>query len=565
MSIEVNYFKKYLEVSKENKELKLALKALSNKFSMLERNYKQLEESYEKYKKEEESRIEAVVAKVVKETTEKVSKEYENKIFELNNKITKLEARLNVDSSNSGIPTSKEPINRKRMESNTREPSDKHIGGQPGHKQHKLEYFKEEEITETKEHTLESCPHCGGELKEENVVISDIIDFNIEVKKIRNKINNYVCIECKKRVSANKELPRGVGYGTGVKAMCLDLLNSCNVPYNKIESHISGITNGEVNVSAGYIAKLQKQASSLLEDFNKDLKTTILNLDVVHWDDGVIKLGVDDEELEKQVGNTESSSEENSNDKKKKKVKQGIMRFYGDDNYALLIAHKDKSEDGIIEDGILPNLPSTCTCVHDHVLLNYNEKFDFDNAECNQHALKYLKRVTDNIYEETWPKKMAKLLRDANKKVKENISKNIFSFSDDEIKAVYEEYQNIIKLGYEENGKVPDYHDYKSDELNLIKRLEKFKDNHLLFIKNHHIPFTNNTAEKGIRLCKRKMAISFMFKNLIRAQDYGKITSYIETCYRHGISKYQSLVRLLSGNPYSIEELKKLNKNENQQ
>ena len=65
-------------------------------------------------------------------------------------------------------------------------------------------------------------------------------------------------------------------------------------------------------------------------------------------------------------------------------------------------------------------------------------------------------------------------------------------------------------------------------ELNLIKRLDKYKDNHLLFIKDFKVPFTNNTAERGLRQTKRKLAVSFLFKNINTMQDYAKITSYTE-------------------------------------
>ena len=69
------------------------------------------------------------------------------------------------------------------------------------------------------------------------------------------------------------------------------------------------------------------------------------------------------------------------------------MRFYGNDNWALLIGHENKSEKGIDEDGILSNLDKNTICIHDHVLLNYNEKYKFQNAECNEHILRYFKKI----------------------------------------------------------------------------------------------------------------------------------------------------------------------------
>lgn len=70
------------------------------------------------------------------------------------------------------------------------------------------------------------------------------------------------------------------------------------------------------------------------------------------------------------------------------------------------------------------------------------------------------------------------------------------------------------------------------------------------------MPFTNNTAEKGIRQVKRKLVVSYSFKNINTLKNYGRILSYIETCYRNGITKYESLKRLVEDNPITIEEIK---------
>lgn len=40
-------------------------------------------------------------------------------------------------------------------------------------------------------------------------------------------------------------------------------------------------------------------------------------------------------------------------------------------------------------------------------------------------------------------------------------------------------------------------------------------------------------------------------------KDYAIILSYLETCYRHGISRYEASRRLVTGNPFTVEELEK--------
>ena len=65
----------------------------------------------------------------------KVSEMYEAKIEQLTNKfgdkIHHLEGLLNIDSDNSGIPTSMTPLNKQKRIPNTRKKTENKIGGQP--------------------------------------------------------------------------------------------------------------------------------------------------------------------------------------------------------------------------------------------------------------------------------------------------------------------------------------------------------------------------------------------------------------------------------------------------
>lgn len=529
-------YKEILDLKKENKELKDNLDKVCHKLSMEKKRNELLEEKCRLLEEKMELKIQERVQGAINLTKHQLTQHYESIIRKLENRITQLEKTLNTDSSNSSLPSSKNRVGKKVI-SNSREKSDKSIGGQKGHEVHKLEYFKDEEITNTVEHTLECCPNCGGNLKEINVVKSDIIDIEVKIIKTRNNIHNYKCEKCKNKISANDKLPRGASYGKNINALALSLLNESNVAYNKVVKHINGISDGEINLTEGYLSKLQKKASNNLDNFLSELKRKILTLNIVHWDDTTVKI---------------QSENENKNGKK---IKEGIIRFYGDDKYALLIGHNKKDEKGIIEDGILQNLPSNCTCMHDHLLINYKEDYKYQNAECNSHILRYLKGVKDNIQDHKWQDKMADLLRELNTKRNRCINNGVLSFRKEEIDEAYKKYDEAIKLGYKENIELKDYHFYKDDELKLIKRLDKYRENHLLFIKDFKVPFTNNTAERGLRQTKRKLAVSFLFKNINTMKDYAKIISYIETCQRNNITRYEALKRLCNGNPYTVNEL----------
>ena len=559
--------KENIKLRKENAELRKELKITKNKLSNAYRAIKVLEQKYDKYVAEEEKRIESIVNKAVAEVTKELNKEHEKEVNELKNQISRLEKRLNTNSSNSGMPTSKDRIGQTKIQNN-REKSSGKVGATKGHEIHKLEYFKEDEITETVEYVLDKCPKCGGELKELNVVVSDIIDIKVTVTKTRNNIHNYKCLCCRGKVTANEKLPRGVTYGDNINAIILSMMNESNTPLNKISSFLNGISNGELNPTEGYFIKLQKKSTKELKGFISDLKNQIISLKNVYWDDTTIKFGIgkpeegydlkDEDYIEK-----EETKKKEDPEYEERKVRQGIIRFYGDDSWAYLVGHRYKNQDSIDSDCILENLDKECVVMHDHVLLNYNEKYSYKNAECNQHILRYLKGNTEMFQEHKWSTQLRDFLIEIKNEKDELLKQNITRFSDDRLNEIYDKYNQIINLGYEENEKVDlIYILNKTDELNLIERLDKFKENHLMFVSNFSVAFTNNTSERGLRTVKRKVAVSFMFKNSNRMKDYAMILSYLETCYRHGISRYEASRRLASGNPFTVEELRNIEKNE---
>lgn len=240
------------------------------------------------------------------------------------------------------------------------------------------------------------------------------------VSKTGNIICNYKCSCCHKNITANDKLPRGITYGDNINSIALSMMNEANTPLNKVTSFFNGITNGEINLSEGYLIKLQKRCAKKLEVFNQELNNQIITLPRLFWDDTVCKFGMEKPE----EGYDEKDLEylNNKVDDSKNKVRNGIIRFYGNHNWALLLGHRNKDEKSIETDGILETLPKTCVVMHDHLLLNYNDKYCFKNAECNEHTKRHLRKNIDMFPEHNWAKEMRELLINTNKRKKEIIN-----------------------------------------------------------------------------------------------------------------------------------------------
>ena len=82
-----------------------------------------------------------------------------------------------------------------------------------------------------------------------------------------------------------------------------------------------------------------------------------------------------------------------------------IYHNISNDIYTLQYVNKKRGEDAIKEFGVLERFNGIL--VHDHFVMYYN--YGNGNGECNVHALRYLKGVTDFTNYE-WTKKLSDLL-----------------------------------------------------------------------------------------------------------------------------------------------------------
>ncbi|MDI9469091.1 MAG: transposase, partial [Bacillota bacterium] len=98
---------------------------------------------------------------------------------------------------------------------------------------------------------------------------------------------------------------------------------------------------------------------------------------------------------------------------------------------------------------------------------------------------------------------------------------------------------------------------------NLLARLEKLKDNHLLFLRNLAVAPTNNRAERLARCMKRKLRQSDGFRSEQNLEDYCIFTSYIENLRMESLEA-EKREKEESENK-SKEESKEENKDENKE
>ena len=133
-----------------------------------------------------------------------------------------------------------------------------------------------------------------------------------------------------------------------------------------------------------------------------------------------------------------------------------------------------------------------------------------DHQECLAHVLRYLKGSMDNEPDRTWNKDMHSL-------VQEMIHfRNGLQPSEEldpcKVSEFEERYRKILETARKEYENVP-ANDYYRDGYNLFLRIEKYMQNHLLFLHDLRVPATNNEAERLLRNYKRKQAQAVTFRS----------------------------------------------------
>ena len=91
----------------------------------------------------------------------------------------------------------------------------------------------------------------------------------------------------------------------------------------------------------------------------------------------------------------------------------------------------------------------------------------------------------------------------------------------------------------------------KSDAHNLWERLQQHEVAVLLFAKLPHVAFTNNRAERDLRMSKVKQKVSGCFRTRKYAEAYCRISSDLQTMANQGYNPLVAIQMALSGQIYA--------------
>jgi len=210
----------------------------------------------------------------------------------------------------------------------------------------------------------------------------------------------------------------------------------------------------------------------------------------------------------------------------------------------LLVVSEHRGELGVKLGGIIEQMSGIS--VHDG--WSTYRKFEVLHALCNCHHIRELVAVNE-LDGEPWAGEMIALLLRMLRSVERAHAKNSTSLPKQTLTQYATKYDNLIRQARILHPPRPPGRRVKRPKAaNLLDRLDIHREDILRFTHNFDVPFTNNQAERDLRMLKVKQNVSGEFRSPNGASDHAIIRSVISTALKQGQDVIDVLQRALAGN-----------------
>jgi hypothetical protein len=465
----------------ENRQLRSENRRLCKKVESLE-------ERLDIMAAELDARIEAAINKAVTPLHQQIQK--------ANDEIARLKASKEKDSGNSSKPPSSNGF---KKIPNSREPSSRKTGGQPGQKGHGLSIPKD----------LEEIVKAGKvkhEVKDETEGAKEYVsDWEIDL------IIVPVYMERRRATGA----PPTVRYGAGIQSLAVYLQNVGLLSLERLAEFFRVVTEGLVTPSEATLVQFSQTAASRINQ--EPLVIDLLDGSVLHTDETPVR-------TTQRIGLGQDAPE-----KAERTTLNAYIRTYSNATTTLLTANAHKDDEGVKHDNILTRFFGIVSHDHESKFYNYGTR----HAACGEHLSRALKGMND-LCMLPWAGRVRAFLLEMNgHKSKDQAQKN--TACDPLILTQYEaHYDELLAEGAallsQMRKKTLGYVELRR----MVKRLKTHKDAYMLFMRDYKAPFTNNQAERDLRHCKTKQKVSGCYRSWKGLLDYCKIRSLTDTTRKRG-------------------------------
>jgi transposase len=445
----------------------------------------------------------------------------QNAVETLEKRVSHLEAILAKDSHNSSKPPSSNGF--KRPPQSLRGKSGKKAGGQKGHNGTTMRQVENPDYTRIHRRQGScSCGRCLDTARVIGITKRQVFDLpEIKVKTTEHQAQTIMC-ECGKIHTA--DFPDGINapvqYGSGLKALTTYFIVQQLLPVQRTQQIFQDLFG--IDLSPATLQSYTKICYDGLETTEKITLDKIIEGPVAHADE----TGCD--------------------------VNQKLWWIHSLSNlmYTWYFCEKHRGKNATTVAAEISRFGGRL--VHDgwKSYLHYVCK----HALCNAHHLRELIFIDEHL-KEPWALKMKKHLLEIKEAVQIAWNNGENQLPDDILQKFRKRYLLIIRQGYAmqpppkirrsgQRGKIA-----QSPGKNLLDRLSKHIDEVLAFMYDFTVPFTNNLAERDLRMVKVKLKVSGCFRTHFGAQIFCRIRGYLSTIRKQGLNIMDYLVKCF--NPYS--------------
>lgn len=368
---------------------------------------------------------------------------------------------------------------------------------------------------------VEQCDVCGEDLSKvscqhyERRTKIDIV-FEKVVEHIDAEIKH--CDNCDTTVKGKfpSDMPGPLQYGSGLKAYIINLLVCQMVSLNRVQKMVTTLI-GEVISQASFL-KFILRLYEVLAAWEARSIQTLLKAGAINVDETSLRVD---------------------------KQNQWI-HVYSAGDITLKFLHRSRGTEAIDDINIIPRYSGAI--IHD-CWASYLSYGHCNHGLCGSHLLRELTFIIEsNDY--AWAKNMKGLLQETCQAVSKRKAKKL---SLNAYINLQKRYRNIITRGEKELPVIPPKPNgkrgklAKSDAHNLWERLKAHESAVLLFARDPAVSFTNNRAERDLRMSKVKQKVSGCFRKELFAKAYCRITSYLQTMANKGVNPLIAIQMALAG------------------
>jgi transposase len=444
-------------------------------------------------------------------------------------RIEELERRLGKDSHNSSKPPSSDGLGRKPGKQ--RKKSEKRSGGQKGHPGNSLlQVLTPDEIVS---HRPTHCEACQFDLHQETGNVKerrqmhDIPEIRLQV--VEHQVEEICCPACQHLTRARfpSAIAAPAQYGPHMQSLAvylsqfqlLPLARTCEVLEDLCQCHLSEAT------VVNWIGEAAKQLEPTIEH----LKSLLIASPFQHADETGIRI-------------------------------KGLLHWVhvNATHWLTLYGwHRKRGHEALETIGIWPHFHGRA--MHDR-WASYDH-YACAHSLCGAHLLRDCLFVAEQE-KQPWAQEMFDLLLAMSKAADHWRSQGAGAIPKAERDGWIAQYFAVVASGFSRHlaqapptsSTMPKKMGRKKQDAskNLLDALLRRAENVLHFIDDLSVPFTNNQAERDLRMIKVQQKISGTFRSTEGATAFCIIRSYLSTMRKQGRSMLGAMAAVFAGTPFPI-------------